>query len=1579
MEEPTASHLSPQQSSPGRGALRGPSPSPRGRQRLTFRVDDDVADGEGSSHLGSGGGRLRGPPVFERKRRRHKTVAWKYKKSIGLFASFVFISNQILASGLLSMPSLVRAAGPTSASLVIFVFCLLSSACALLLLKSMTLIEGNAAFSERGPLELIDQVLYKATGLNAQESPEGRGTKGWLSSRFSSLKDALFSSRLPSWTPSPVRLMLSLNRSSLSQVIAFMLYANSFLSASSAALLVSYCIDALLLRVLGWTVFIPMLPCGGETLAANLQQLSCNVGDLFAFAMWPLRELIVLIWKVQGALSSSGGDGPLYSGEALEDWSLRPQFSPFFFVTSPQQLEEIFSGVCTAACEGTAAATAAATTAAAAAGAAEVGAALTAAQNACIPCLNYIGVSLGYVLTAAAGLRLAASDLEDTMNLQFISFFAVVAAVLNVCAAALFRLSGSKWTWAFSSNAGDAASAAALANLPFDSPAVLTAPEILEAKARLASAHIRTDETTRGGLLPALHWIFGGFAARTAIPAMVDAFGFSSSLPSWANEVRDEVPISGTVWVSSLFSAFAFFLFGSLCATAFVGAAESTNALASLLHTSEGHLPLAVAAFICLFHIAALLPSIVLSQISSRYDLLNMALCVDKKSAFRTASTLPWLLYWLLTYQPFFAQPSSVLALGTGLVLNFLIPTLTFIYASFFSEQLKKAYQADFTSPAVPEDCGDEVVEGGPTHTDGGLQLNSQSSILLREASIKPLGSAVHHRGPGFAAVAGAVAGVGGARTREMQRQLHHWLEEFARRAPDSDVAQLLHRENEPLDSTEITGTGGTAGEAALTRATSNSFARRQGHQLDSVSSFTVGDCSPLRSGMSAVGGIPSENSQLLRGGSSPSLCGLPRTSPSGTATAAAGWCVAAEGAAASETAHVEVVTPEIVASLWSGRESSAQSLGLSVDNANNTASATGAFEETGTPPATLASGLSSDTCMNEDAEFEQPREASPVLERPGASFQRSRRRAPVIGRPQRHPDSIPEGGASPVQALSPPPVSPTNSVDVKNLTRASVDALGTSVFFKPDVSGGVEEPDGGASAVEKPQTVQHLGAAQSAALKGAGSPAAAEATGDLRQAREDRAPVEKLLPQTEQDTATSSAVFSQSEELDPSTGTTSSGSCGSRVDNISHAHGRTTERVRSGSPADVAAKAKSSPIAAPGSRTSLEPNRLEGESETSLARSTAPAVFVHSPKQHPRTVPVVVADNLTNDAVDGAVATTTRGGRSVDAAVEAAVTLDPMSTCALGNTRRRSRPKAVRSSRPRSPVAFILSEEQPAGRKCEKHPEDTPTASGEALAAEGAQGTEEIATMAVAETAKEEVADDTRRVASVTREAETVPQTAAEAAESSAETVTQTVASSPGAAAGEAAALVPILRTRKRVYTVCRTVVPPLPDIAGPEAGALPASRNSCRSSKAATEETLTQDIVQHQLQLKRREDQSQQRGLGYVVLSTAKLRGGTAKRRKEAGGLSETRVTLLPYLKSPRGERLLACLLLLVITLCAFVAVAADLVDAAYLTVSLLRQAWSLSCASAKHLSEWLFEATIELNQSAARATSNILVSVP
>ena len=487
------------------------------------------------------------------------------------------------------MPSLVRSAGPAAASLVIFIFCVLSSACALLLLKSMTLIEGNACFSERyeysailryfltaspppsaspaalsspqqqeretggegaprkGPLEALDEALYKATGLDKARpfggDPDSQGEKETGSSLVWRIRRWFRYLREEAHLPAPIVWVLTFNQSSLPQAIAFVLYANSFLSASSAALLVAYCIDALLLRVLGWTIFIPILPCGGETLFENVGHFCRNIGDWFALSMWPLRRIIVSLWRLQGTLTATatGGDAALYSDEAVKDWDVGPEFTPFVFITSPQQLEEIFSGVCTAACDERA------TAATAAAVSAAVNGAAAAATAACVPCLKYIGISLGYFLTAAAGLRLAASDLEDTMRLQFISFFAVVAAVLNVCAAAFFRLSNSGREWSQDPITEPAAAlpvTAAAATTAAAAAADTTTAAMISREGTLLAAATTAGDGEWGFVVPALHWVFGGFFARTAIPSMVDAFGFSSSLPSWANEVRDEVPVS---------------------------------------------------------------------------------------------------------------------------------------------------------------------------------------------------------------------------------------------------------------------------------------------------------------------------------------------------------------------------------------------------------------------------------------------------------------------------------------------------------------------------------------------------------------------------------------------------------------------------------------------------------------------------------------------------------------------------------------------------------------------------------------------------------------------------------------------------------------------------------------------------------------------------------------------------------------------------------------------------------------------------------------------------------------------------
>lgn len=122
---------------------------------------------------------------------------------------------------------------------------------------------------------------------------------------------------------------------------------------------------------------------------------------------------------------------------------------------------------------------------------------------------------------------------------------------------------------------------------------------------------------------------------------------------------------------------------------------------------------------------------------------------------------------------------------------------------------------------------------------------------------------------------------------------------------------------------------------------------------------------------------------------------------------------------------------------------------------------------------------------------------------------------------------------------------------------------------------------------------------------------------------------------------------------------------------------------------------------------------------------------------------------------------------------------------------------------------------------------------------------------------------------------------------------------------------------------------------------------------------------------------------GLRYVAVIATKLRGGTVKMRRREGATGaystdDPRVTPFPQLKTSRAERLAAFALLLVIALCAFVAVAEDLVDATYLSINLLWHIWVLSCASAAQLSEWLAELARELAGRLTNSTSHIPATI-
>ncbi|PHJ20482.1 transmembrane amino acid transporter [Cystoisospora suis] len=1189
------------------------------------------------------------PAAFERRRKRYRTVSWKYKKSIGMSASFVFVCNQILASGLTSMPVTLIEYGWLPPLLMNLLFCFLSSMCSLLLLHSVTLIENNQNFDERfeysatlrhflapsssgssaasplgrqghsssslslsrmsssspfkllscstgfldyvqhhaGPAPLLRRLLRSISRREAvssvassggvptpgkgclKQGSKEKGKKGIKRENSSAtIQDSVFPrsrssasfsideqpkhetrkrdfllsllrgvssllsfrtwkvlvrqmSRFPStcmrWFYTVATRAPPLLSPRFPRTLTMLLHLNTFLSTCSAALLVAYCIDCLLLRIFSGTLFLPLLPTHvvpfysfagaaewlGATCALFIRPfllvfgllktpsvfLIDNVMTPFLTTAWLGMSLDSLFsdistslgmewwWRISSSYSQAflrfilpgvflpspnSADAIDMFGQStnssssvfpsLSPWTdvweertgawnfadgvLSPFFSyvfssslfywlspmnvlsdlgvsgflrnlfdsfvsgfkletgqtfyslsslPFVFsLPSQHQIEEVFSGVCTPDCDGEtgvsqlslippAIASIFMSNSSGAGGEASFSTSPRISSNLlggggmlqtgpeCLPCVGHMGITVGYVITAAICLHLAVSDLQDNMQLQFLSFGAIIAAVVQISGSAaltLFRIAPSSFSLVASSTP---ALASSLSMMPStfaykgDSTTSLSPGGVARGGGDLSGGEglgvgmlqggtKGTVAETLTGNPSSLHsfssWpeaVVRGSGMGSLVSTFVDAYSFSNALPSWANEVKDDVPVTKTIFTSTMFSCATYFLFGFLCAAAFPAPSASSNVLAAMLPACTS---LVAVVCICFFHVFALLPSIVTSQISCRYDLINMAICLDKQSAFFTASIMPWFLYWLLTFSPLFALPSSLLTLTTNVLLNFIAPALVFVYAlhassSYSGDCLEPgdsllavddgadgslnegegygSYSSSDLSPTSsptlsilkhPEKEGSLRVRQGSTagtppisltscSTDAGSSFSvcpsssssstttplksclripgeasglrsgtrkhttlmnqrvdssakssnltagnasprrssaccpGESSLLfpsgdhasgldldpslLKRAYThdvtgegdknshlqgkKSAGAVSNSAGSGKGRVSGAVAGGGGARSREVQRQLHEWLQEYSRQMPDSEVAQLLQQQ----------------------------------------------------------------------------------------------------------------------------------------------------------------------------------------------------------------------------------------------------------------------------------------------------------------------------------------------------------------------------------------------------------------------------------------------------------------------------------------------------------------------------------------------------------------------------------------------------------------------------------------------------------------------------------------------------------------------------------------------------------------------------------------------------------------
>ncbi|SBS91076.1 amino acid transporter, putative [Plasmodium malariae] len=155
----------------------------------------------------------------------------------------------------------------------------------------------------------------------------------------------------------------------------------------------------------------------------------------------------------------------------------------------------------------------------------------------------------------------------------------------------------------------------------------------------------------------------------------IDSYGFVGNIPSWGNEITDDVNVSKAIWFAVIFSSIFYFIFGLI----FCLNNSFQNINTSILH---------------IFNLVAVAPKVITGSISMRYDLMNLDICSDN-AAFFFGCVAPFLFAWIFSNGILFSNVFNYISLICGLFCNFLSPAFAYISAcesneSFYKNPLRK-------------------------------------------------------------------------------------------------------------------------------------------------------------------------------------------------------------------------------------------------------------------------------------------------------------------------------------------------------------------------------------------------------------------------------------------------------------------------------------------------------------------------------------------------------------------------------------------------------------------------------------------------------------------------------------------------------------------------------------------------------------------------------------------------------------------------------------------------------------------------------------------------------------------------
>ncbi|EUD66553.1 hypothetical protein C922_03187 [Plasmodium inui San Antonio 1] len=244
-------------------------------------------------------------------------------------------------------------------------------------------------------------------------------------------------------------------------------------------------------------------------------------------------------------------------------------------------------------------------------------------------------ITLGYVINAIISIYFSQSNLEDNMKIQLLSFLFLMSTIFQ-----MIFLSGLK---------------------------------IYRYKASGAIINKGIKKYTNIKYPTA----FGDFNFRQLLSSYISSYSAVTVIPCWANEMKSDVKIIKTVWVSNFFCCFVYYIFGYILCTAYPDI-NNDNILYYILQNPFINTYMKICIY--LFDLLTIAPGIYVYCIATRYNLINSNIC-SEKIAFIFGTIFPFLISWFFTSRAIFENVFTWSSLIFSYVCNFITPSIIYLIA----------------------------------------------------------------------------------------------------------------------------------------------------------------------------------------------------------------------------------------------------------------------------------------------------------------------------------------------------------------------------------------------------------------------------------------------------------------------------------------------------------------------------------------------------------------------------------------------------------------------------------------------------------------------------------------------------------------------------------------------------------------------------------------------------------------------------------------------------------------------------------------------------------------------------------